>query len=113
LWLNQLHIAEQIGIVRVIRQRKCSIALVTMNSTRIECPTCKNSGPTRLNTLDESRAIHMRRAKQNAAGKIISPIKTKWRQVMKFVVIDLRHLIDAGMQPDRQIGTMQCSENFL
>src|ERR1700741_4209487 len=33
--------------------------------------------------------------------------------MMKFVVINLRHLINAGMQLDPQIGPMQCSENFL
>ena len=57
LGLDQLHIAHQIGVIRMIAEGKCGVALVAIGRTRIERPAGQHRSAAMLDAGQHQRAI--------------------------------------------------------
>src|SRR4029077_13644971 len=94
LWLYQFDVANQIVIIRVVRERKCSIDSVAIDRIWIYRPTADHCYAPLRQSFQHLRAIRAWWADQNFACNIIRVVPHVLAKRLAELLVDPSHSIN-------------------
>ncbi len=100
-WLYQFDVANQIVIIRVIRERKCGIDPVTIDRIWIDRPTTDYRNASLRDFFQHLRAIRARWANQNFPCNIIRIVPYVLAKRLAELLVDARHSINRAVEHRR------------
>ena len=113
LRLNQFHVAQEIGVIRVIRKRKGRIDLIAIDRVRIDRPTTDHRDAFVWNFLEHLGTVRARRTNQHLARDRIRLVALVFAKRLAELLVDPRHLMDGAVQHRFQSGAGERAKNLL
>ena len=94
----KINIANQVGVVRVIGERKSSVNLVAIDRIRIDCPATDYCDTFARNSFQHGRSICAGWADENLPRNIIRVVADVFAKRLAELLVNTRHLVNRAMQ---------------
>ena len=111
--LYELNVADQIVIIRVIRERKCCVDLVAINRVWVDGPATHHRHAFVWNSFQHVRPIRAGWTDEDSSRNIVRVVTHVFAKGLTELLIDARHPINGAMQHGSQPGSIKRTQYFL
>src|SRR6266478_7733936 len=111
--LYEFNAADQIVIIRVIRERKCRVDLVAVNGIWIDGPATHHRHTFVRNSFQHVRPIRTGWADEDFSCNIVRVVTHIFAKRLAELLIDARHPVNGAMEHGGQPGAIERTQYFL